>query len=172
MSLDDLLVGDGQAFRWTVRVDAYAEPLHQGTDLGPHRLPIDLAEATRRLPAHEDVLRYREVREQRRFLVDHGDASCLRFGGGLEIHRLALHQEGSRVALVEPSDDLDQRGLAGAVLSYQGVDRVWIERQASRAQRDDLTECFRNVTELEGWNLLTSRLRHLPWVPSAIETLQ
>jgi len=51
-----------------------AKPLEQCGGLTAHQLPVDPPPGPQRLPAHEDVLRDREIGEQGGFLVDDGDA--------------------------------------------------------------------------------------------------
>ena len=46
-----------------------------------------------RLASHEDVLGHREVGEQRRLLVDDGDAGGLGLRGAGEVHRLTVEEE-------------------------------------------------------------------------------
>ena len=138
--LDDLLVGDREALGRAVGVDAHAEPGKRRLHLAAHRLAVDPAEAVRGLAAHEDVLRDRQVGEERGLLVDDGDARLLRLGGRGEVDVLAVEAELARVAAVEPGDDLHERGLARAVLADEGVDRAGIEREAAGAEGDDGAE--------------------------------
>ena len=121
--LDDLLVGDRQTERRAARVDVHAEPLEEVASPRGACRPVDRG----RLPAdghpaHEDVLGDREVGEERRLLVDDRDAGVLGLGRRAEVDGLAAEQEVPAVAAVDAGDDLDQRGLAGAVLADQGVD--------------------------------------------------
>ena len=112
--------------------------------LGVHRGPVDPAPAAQRLTAHEDVLGDREVGEEGRLLVDHRDARGLGLGGRAEVDVLAPEAQRARVAAVHAGDDLDQRGLAGAVLAHQRVDRAGLdlsvaERRARTAPNDFCT---------------------------------
>ena len=114
-----------------------------------HRPAVDPAEAADGLAAHEDVLGDRQVGEERGLLVDDGDARLLRLGGRREVDVLAVEAELARVAAVEPGDDLHERGLAGAVLADEGVDRAGIEAQAAGAQGDDGAERLDDPGQLE-----------------------
>ena len=147
--LDDLLVGDRQAERRAVGVDPHAEAAEQLERLGAHELAVDAAERAGRLAAHEDVLGDRQVGEERRLLVDDGDAGGLRLRRAGEVDGLAVEQQIARVAAVEARDDLDERRLAGAVLADQGVDRAALEREASGAEGDDGAERLDHPTQFE-----------------------
>ena len=92
----------------------------QFDDLGVLRGPVDPAPLAD-LPAGEDVLRHGQLGEQLRFLVDGGDAERDRVGRGGDGHRPALEGDAAGVGGLRAGDDLDQRGLAGAVLADQGV---------------------------------------------------
>ena len=128
--LDDLLVGDREAERRAVGVDPHAEPREEAERLAPASRLRSMRPSERgRLAAHEDVLGDRQVGEERRLLVDDGDAGGLRLGGRGEVDGLAVEQELAGVALVEARDDLDERRLAGAVLADEGVDRAALERR-------------------------------------------
>ena len=103
-----------------------------------------------RLAAHEDVLGHRQVGEQRRLLVDDGDAGGLGLRGAVEVHGFAVEQELPGVAAVEPGDDLDQSRLAGTVLADQGVDGSAVESQTPGAQGHDGSEGLDHASQLEG----------------------
>ncbi len=81
----------------------------------PHGPPLDQT-VVRRLGAEGDVLHHAQVRRQRQFLVDHGDA------GGAGIERLmrrvggAVEQHAPGVGPDDARQDPHQRALAGAVL--------------------------------------------------------
>ena len=86
-----------------------------------HRAVIDPPTARERLTADEDVLGDRQVGEQSRLLIDHRDPTMRRFGRAAQEHRLACDHQVSAVGLVDAAEDLDQRRLAGTVLTDQGV---------------------------------------------------
>jgi len=77
--------------------------------------------AAREAPG-EDVLRHRQVGAEVDLLVHRADAQLLRGerGGGRD--RPAVQRQGAAVGGHHAREDLDQRGLARAVLSHQGVD--------------------------------------------------
>jgi hypothetical protein len=68
--------------------------------------------------------------------VDDGDAGRLGLGGTREVHGLAVELDHARVPAVHAAHDLDQRGLARAVLADQGVDAAGLHDQGARAERD------------------------------------
>src|SRR5690606_32218065 len=59
--------------------------------------------------------------DQVELLVDRGDPGLDRRGGPGEPHRLAAEHDGARVGPMRPGQDLDERGLAGAVLAEEAV---------------------------------------------------
>src|SRR5699024_9452842 len=75
-----------------------------------------------RLPAEEDILRYRPVRKQVDFLVNDTDATFLCLSRMMEMDPLAIEQELPCVRLIHTGDDLHQRGFSSAVLPHQGMD--------------------------------------------------
>jgi hypothetical protein len=85
--------------------------------------------------ADEDVFRHVEVGEDHRLLVDGGDAQRLRLLRVADVHRLAVDQDLTGVGAVDAGHDLDQRGLARAVLADQRVHLARIERQRHILQR-------------------------------------
>jgi len=147
--LDDLLVGDGQTQRRAPGVDVHAKPVEQPLSLGVHRRAVDPPSRGQRLAPHEDVLGDREVREEGGLLVDHRHACCLGLGGRGEVDGLTSEAKLARVAAVDAGHDLDQRGLASAVLADEGVDRTRVHRDGCGAQCDDGAERLRHVTQFE-----------------------
>jgi hypothetical protein len=57
-----------------LRVDRYAQPFEDLGGVIVHRAAVDPPPCPERLPADEDVLRDREVREHDRLLIDDRDA--------------------------------------------------------------------------------------------------
>ena len=64
--LDHLPAGDAESSDGHTRFEGEAESLGQLLGVGDEPLPVDEPEAVRREPAHEDVLRRREVVGERR----------------------------------------------------------------------------------------------------------
>ena len=119
---DLLLLGDGQlADRDGGVAGRQADQLQQLHHARVLRRPVD-PPAAGDLPAGEDVLGDGEVEEQLRFLIDGRDAEGDGVSGAVDGHRLALEGDPPGVGGRRPGEDLDQRGLARAVLADQGVD--------------------------------------------------
>ena len=83
-----------------------------------HGAPVDPARA-RFHAAHVDVFHDAERGDGREFLVDDGDAGLLRLSRGLEVHILAMEDHAAAIAGDDAAQDVDQRGLAGAVFAHQ-----------------------------------------------------
>jgi hypothetical protein len=147
--LDDLLVGDREAAGRAARVDRDAEALEQ-RGRGPVELgPVDAAEPAGRLPAHEDVLRDAEVREQRGLLVDDGDAGRLRVGRAAEGQLRAVEDDRAGVRAVHAGEQLDDRRLARAVLADKRVDLAAVERERDVAGGRHGAERLRDTADLQ-----------------------
>jgi hypothetical protein len=119
--LDDLLVRDGQPAGDPRRIERDPEPGEYRRRLRPHGPPVDTPGGTQGLAADEHVLRHGQVGEQRRLLVDDRDPGRERRCRPVQRDLLAVGQQRPRVRLVHAREDLDQRGLARAVLADQGV---------------------------------------------------
>jgi hypothetical protein len=66
-----------------------------------------------------------------------------------ERHFLAVEQDRAGVGLVDPTEHLDQRALAGPILTDQRVDLAGIECEVNAAQRLDRAELLGHVTQLD-----------------------
>ncbi len=133
--LDDLLVRDGQPLGRTVRVEVDAEVAEELPGPGPHGAAVDAAEPAERLPAQVDVLGDRQVGKARGLLVDDGDPGRLGLGRAAEVDGLAAELDHAGVAAVHAAHDLDQRGLARAVLPHERVDGAGLYDQGAGAER-------------------------------------
>ena len=85
-----------------------------------------------RSSAERDVLRDRQLAEQRGLLIDRRDAERLRGRGREPRERLAIERDLTGVRLHRAGEDLDERRLAGAVLADERVDLAGaqLERRA------------------------------------------
>ena len=63
----------------------------------------------------------RQVREAEHLLVDHADAALERVARAAEVQPLAVPVQLAGVGLDDAGQDLEQRGLAGAVLADERV---------------------------------------------------
>jgi hypothetical protein len=67
--------------------------------------------------AHEDVFGHGQIAKQQQFLVDGRDPGAPRVVRRIEPKRPSVDMNGAGVGLIDPGDDLDQGGFAGAVLA-------------------------------------------------------
>ena len=95
----------------------------------------------------------REVRKQREVLIDDLDAQLLRLIGRQVIEGRAIdHDLATRVGSIDAGDDLDERRLAGTVLSNQAMDFAGIHRPVDSVEGDGSAETLADVLELEKRN--------------------
>ena len=120
--LDQLLVRHRQAPDRGADIELDVELGEQRLCRPAHAPPVDGAQDARRCVADEHVLGDGEVREQSRFLVNHGDAERAGLGGPVDQGGHTLEQDRAAVRLVDAGQDLDQGALAGTVLADQAVD--------------------------------------------------
>ena len=100
--------------------------------------PVDAAAANPgppRIPAGADVFRHGQVGQQVAFLVHRADAEMLRMQRRVRRDGLAIEDDASRVGGVHAGEHLDQRRLAGAVLSHQRVHLTGAQCQLDAGQR-------------------------------------
>ena len=102
-----------------------------------------------RFEPQADVLRDREIGKQGRLLVNAGDAKLVRRGRGKFFDALTVDFNGAAVGLVRAGDDLDERGLAGAVFAEQRVDFSCPQIKRHTLQCPHRTEGLGDGLELE-----------------------
>jgi len=122
------------------RIDGDAEPLEELACLLDHGCPADQSESALGLAADEDVLRDTQVRKERGLLIDDRDSGGLALGHVAELDAVASDPEVARIRVVQACEDLDQGGLACAVLSDQCVDFAGLDFDGSVCQGDHRTE--------------------------------
>ena len=130
---DHLLHGDRAAAELLLGAHGDAEVLQDLVGVGVHLLPVgDLGVAA----ADVHVLSDGEVGAERDLLVHGGDAHVLRVLRGLDGDRavVALEVDVAAVLLVDAGQDLDERGLARAVLAHEGVDLARAKREVDVLQ--------------------------------------
>jgi hypothetical protein len=118
--LAELLLRHAERARGTVGVEGQAQAGQQLARAPSPRRPVDAPEQARRLVSQRHVLGDREVREQRRLLVDDRDAQRARLLGRQVGQLLAVERQRAGVGRVRAAQDADERRLAGAVLAHQG----------------------------------------------------
>ena len=68
-----------------------------------------------------DILDHGQSWNERKLLKDHPDAKTARIVRGTDLNDAAAELNRPRIGLVKPVEDLDQRGLAGPVLTQECV---------------------------------------------------
>ena len=99
--------------------------------------------------AQREVLEHGEVGDQREVLMDEADARGPCVARGAEADRLAAHSQLAAVGRVESGEDLEQGGLAGAVLSEHGVHLAGPQRELGAAQRGHRAEALVDVAKAD-----------------------
>ena len=115
-----LLHGSGIIGKRTAHINILMEPGHQFLCPACYGPPVDLA-VTHRLPPDKDILRHSQVRAEVDLLVHRGNTQFHGVLGALGMNGLPIHDNGSRIHVVNPCEAFDQRGFTGAVLAKQGM---------------------------------------------------
>src|SRR5579883_3453962 len=103
------------------------------------RLPEEIALHAQE-PSRHDVVERRHATEQRHILKGAGDALRGRLIGPHAPPRRALEGDGALLRMIESVDDVEHRGLAGAVRADDGEDLVLADLDADIGERLDTTE--------------------------------
>src|ERR671912_627053 len=83
--------------------------------------PVDHSSPPGRCGTEENILGDRQMRDEIQLLVDDADAARQRVARALDVSKRAVHANLAGVLAVRAAQDLDKRGLAGAVLAEQYV---------------------------------------------------
>ena len=148
--LDDLhalLLADREVLDDRVGSNGDAEAVGSLLDRAAGSLEVESCAAS---PAEDDVLGDRHGLDQAEVLGDHADARGDGVAGGADGDRRAVDLDGAGVCGGEPVEDAHQRGLAGAVLSEQGVDLTLGQGQVHRVDGDEVAETLGDATQLGG----------------------
>ena len=156
--LDGLLLGEREAARRLLDVELDAEPLEDRLRLALHLPAVDDPPAV--AMADEDVLRDRQVGEDHRLLVDRDDPERLRVEGAGDRSRLTVDDDLAGVRLLDAGHDLDQRRLAGAVLTEEGVDLARVEGERRTVERLGRAEAPRDAAYLDDRLGIALLVRH------------
>ena len=138
---DEGLLGSAQALDPDVGIDVGAEHFQRGGGAPARRGPIDQAVAARITERQADVLGDRHPVDQAEILVDEGD----RQAPERICHVGAAKGHSTLVERVDPGEDLDQRGLAGAILAEQRQDLAGLQVHADIAQGLGAAELLRDI---------------------------
>ena len=118
--------------------------------------PVDEhTQAARQGFAQQQVLLHGQRRHEIAVLMHHRDAGGLRFVRIVEAHRLAADLDLATVGRIDPGDDLDEGGLAGAVLAQQGVDLAAMQIEAHGIERPLPREILGDVAHRQQGNART-----------------
>ena len=140
--LDDLPVGDGEVGGDGAAVDVLdAVPPQDRVRRRGQPAPADEPEPAAGRILQQQVLRHREVRQQRQLLERGGDAEPAA-RGGLHDPPYLLPEDLHRapVGADQSTEDLDERALAGAVLTGERVDLPGTRREGRVPERLDPAE--------------------------------
>ena len=112
--------------------------------------PLSSTPQARVLALQEHVVEDRQPGHEREVLVDGVDAERARVDDRLAADTgLPKTEIVARVGLVEAREDLDQRGLAGAVVADQAEHLALAQVQAHVAQRRDRAEALGDVLDAQ-----------------------
>ena len=111
--------------------------------------PVDAAPRAARFQPEGNILCDREVGEEGRLLINGGDTELAGADGVVVGDGPAEDFEASGVGLDGAGDDLDERGLAGAVLADEGVDLAGPQVERDALERADAGEGFVDVGEFK-----------------------
>ncbi len=144
----DLLDGDGIGPKVRPHVDL--QPIGRQNIARP-RLDQALADQAEPggLVAEEQVFGDRPVGQQVHLLIDRADPCALRLQGVAEGDRTVLKQYLAAVGLIGAGQDLDQRGLARAVLAEQRVNLARPHLEVHLVQRAVLAEDLAHLPRLQ-----------------------
>ena len=98
--------------------------------------------------ADEDVLGDAQIGKDHRLLIDGDDPPALGIGRRTELGRLAVDADRTLVRLVDPRHRLDQRRLAGAVLTDQGMHLAGEQRDSGAVEGPGRPEALVDAIEL------------------------
>ena len=121
----------------------------QGAD--PAFGPVYAGRDRDRFEPQADVLRDRQIGKQGGLLVNAGDAKFVRRGRGKFFDALTVDLNGAAIGLVRAGDDLDERGLARAVLAEERVNFPCPQIKRHPLQSPHRAEVFGDGLELEQW---------------------
>ena len=89
------------------------------------------------------------MRDEIQLLVDNADAARQRVARALDVGERAVHANLAGVLAVGAAQDLNERGLAGAVLAEQHVHFAGAQRQLHAVERYDTRKTLPDATHLK-----------------------
>ena len=142
--LDDLLFRDGQRRDLRVDVDVHAEIFNDLPRAAAHALPVNQTVFQLDV-AKEHIFRNAQRLGQLDFLMDNADAGTACLDGAVKAAGLAVQNDFALIRLVDTGQNLNQGGLACAVLADQTVDGAALNVDGDVIQRLDAGELFCDI---------------------------
>ena len=124
----------------------HAEVPQRFFSLPEYRRLIDKAANPHRLPAKDDVLTNREMRNQVEFLMDARNAGLLGLSRVLNVDRMTVKSDFACVLLVCAAQNLYQGRFSRAVLAKQHVDFTPAKIEVHAIQSDQTRKAFPDMT--------------------------
>ena len=118
---------------------------------------VDESGAARQV-AEEDVLRHAHLGHEVQFLIDDRDARRERGGGIAECLGAAPEGQPAGGRAVRAAQNLEQRGLAGAIFTHERMDRAGVHVEGDIRQRLDAGELHGGAVEREGGGTSLERI--------------
>ena len=146
--LDELLLRQAEVGDRHTGVDVEINLREQISRGRAHRSALEPTGASRH-PPHEEILGDAERREHRQLLVNDGDPRRLRLRGRVEVDFSSREHDPPRVAPHGTGQDVDQRALAGAVLTYERVNLTGADAERHAAQSKHPAEALVHARHLE-----------------------
>ena len=147
--------GPGEREHPASRRDVAAHAGHHPAGGGIGRAPVDQAVLPAKQPgvahAQAHVLGHRHPFHQAQVLVDEGHRLGAAVGAAPLRLRQAVDEDLARIGRVDAGQQLDQRGLAGAVFTQQGQDLAGMHVQRQRVHRLRAAKALADAREPQQW---------------------
>ena len=130
----------GFPFRVNIGPDSlqkFARRLHAGS-------PVDLPRQSPGFVHQSDVFSNRQVREDRRLLIDRRQTKGSRMMRGVVQNPLPAKEDGARIRFHRTGQDFDERALPRPVFAYKSVNFARTEIKRNAFQRPDAPVVFRD----------------------------
>ena len=146
---DELLFGHGERADFGVGQNIGADALEPLGGAAAALFPVHPGAGAGTFQAQADIFGDGQIGEQRRLLIDAGDAELVGEGGGQFFDAGAGDFNGPAIRLMRAADDFDERGFAGAVFAEQGVDLAGLQSNETPLAPLDGAEGFGDRRELQ-----------------------
>ena len=142
-------MGDVQMTDFLIGIDVQAELVQQFLRILDDLTAVVTPELVRGKIAAEDIFRDGQRSKQLPLLVDDADPATDRVYGALKMNFFPVDQDLPDIRLDIGAQDLQKRGLAGAVFSHQGHDAAAFRLEVDPVQRSDSRVVLFNIPELQ-----------------------